>query len=130
MSPFPNKIIYCYGERQSELFEGLKKDLEEEKGMDGANDDVSNNEPNTSTNITLLDDKPSVQIEFVKGFEYDIPEENTIPTILVLDDLMDGVSKNKAVVDLFTRGSHHRSISVFLLVQNFFFPNMRTITLN
>ncbi|CAG7822097.1 unnamed protein product [Allacma fusca] len=108
MSPVPNNTIYCYGEKQSKLFDDLKKDLK----LNGKGQ---------------LQD---VRLDFVKGLDFDIPEENDTPTILVLDDLMDSVSKNKTLVDLFTRGSHHRSICVFLLVQNFFFPNMQTIKLN
>ncbi|RWS21322.1 hypothetical protein B4U80_03490 [Leptotrombidium deliense] len=42
-------------------------------------------------------------------------------------------SKNdKNVVNIFTKGSHHRNISVFMLLQNVFFksPAMRTVSLN
>src|SRR5262245_5399622 len=51
-------------------------------------------------------------------------------TLVVIDDLMsecgDQISK------MFTKGSHHRNISVWFIVQNFFHHNkeMRTITLN
>lgn len=53
------------------------------------------------------------------------------PRLLVLDDLMSDV--NTEVMDLFTRGSHHKNISVLFLVQNIFFGGsklFRTISLN
>jgi len=40
------------------------------------------------------------------------------PTLIVLDDLQQVHSKD--VCDLFTKGSHHRNISVLLLTQNIF----------
>lgn len=53
------------------------------------------------------------------------------PRLVVLDDLMSNV--NTEVMDLFTRGSHHKNISVMFLVQNIFFGGsklFRTISLN
>lgn len=53
------------------------------------------------------------------------------PRLVVLDDLMSNV--NTEVMDLFTRGSHHKNISVLFLVQNIFFGGsklFRTISLN
>jgi hypothetical protein len=70
------------------------------------------------------------RIEFCHGLEIDIPEGNTIPTLLVLDDLMDEISKSKEMGQLVTKGSHHRSLSIIICLQNFFFRNFRTITLN
>ncbi len=68
-------------------------------------------------------------IEFIEG----IPEENFVldkskRNLIVIDDLMSEI--NKSVVHLFTQGSHHRNLSVILLVQNFFFQGGRTISLN
>ena len=53
-------------------------------------------------------------------------------SIIVLDDLMSECSKDQRVSDLFTRGSHHKGISVFYLTQNLFPPGKlsRTISLN
>jgi SpoVK/Ycf46/Vps4 family AAA+-type ATPase len=52
------------------------------------------------------------------------------PGLIVIDDLMGNVSQ--LVSDLFTKYSHHRSISVIYLVQNLFpkDPYSRTISLN
>ena len=51
------------------------------------------------------------------------------PVLLILDDLMIE-AKNKSVIDLFTKGWHHRSISIFFITQNFLYREMRTISLN
>lgn len=51
-------------------------------------------------------------------------------TLVVLDDMM--TESDDKILNIFTRGSHHRNISVIFLVQNFFNKNkhMRTISLN
>ena len=50
--------------------------------------------------------------------------------LLIIDDLM--AETDHSVTRLFTKGSHHRNISVMLIVQNLFFKNKesRTISLN
>lgn len=60
----------------------------------------------------------------------DLPEYSNDPMLLVIDDQMDAVDKN--VMRLFTKGSHHRNISVIYIVQNLFDQNKehRTISLN
>jgi len=52
------------------------------------------------------------------------------PVLLIIDDLMNEV--DESVANIFTRGSHHRNVSVILLVQNLFHKNkhVRTISLN
>ena len=54
------------------------------------------------------------------------------PTLIIIDDLMQEAGEEKDVVNLFTRGSHHRNLSVVLLVQNLFHRGkfMRTMSLN
>ena len=68
-------------------------------------------------------------VELQEGLS-DIPEHAEEPTLLVIDDQMDEVDKN--VMRLFTKGSHHRNISVIHIVQNLFGKNKdyRTISLN
>jgi GTPase SAR1 family protein len=53
------------------------------------------------------------------------------PTLVILDDLLNE-AYSQAVSDLFTRGSHYRNISVFLITQNLFqkAQHARTISLN
>jgi len=47
------------------------------------------------------------------------------PSLIILDDLLNQVY-GREVCDLFTKGSHHRNISVLLLTQNFF-PSRNTL---
>ena len=49
---------------------------------------------------------------------------------VILDDMM--LEADQKILNIFTRGSHHREISVIFMVQNFFNKNkhMRTISLN
>ena len=53
-------------------------------------------------------------------------------SMVILDDLISQCSNDQRVVDLFTRGSHHRGITVLLLTQNLFPPGKlsRTLSLN
>jgi hypothetical protein len=69
-------------------------------------------------------------IEFVEG----IPDLEDISVdgervILVLDDLMSSAGRSREVADLFTKGCHHRDLSTFLTMQNFFHqgPSMRDL---
>ena len=72
-------------------------------------------------------------LQFVEGFPQDIYSLfDRTPGLLVLDDLMNESSSKEAMMDLMTRGSHHRGINVLNLVQNLFPPGKfsRTISLN
>jgi len=53
------------------------------------------------------------------------------PCLVILDDILNDVY-SKQVCDLFTRGSHHRNISVILITQNLFHQGRycRDISLN
>jgi hypothetical protein len=69
-------------------------------------------------------------VSFVKGVpDFENPEN--VPTLIVLDDLMDS-AYSKKVSELFTKGSHHRNISLVLITQNLFHqgPSSRDISLN
>ena len=50
----------------------------------------------------------------------------------MFDDQMIDASKDKRIVSLFTRGSHHRNLSVVYIVQNLFHQGKgcRSISLN
>jgi len=78
-----------------------------------------NNAPHRLKNVT-----------FVKGVP-DCETPENIPTPIVLDDLMDSAYSTK-VSQLFTKGSHHRNISLVLITQNLFHqgPSSRDISLN
>jgi hypothetical protein len=66
-------------------------------------------------------------------FEEGLPKLNFIkssPKLIVIDDLMR--ESNSVVVDLFTKGCHHKNISVFFITQNLFHQSkgQRDISLN
>jgi len=56
--------------------------------------------------------------------------DSSEPVLLVIDDLMN--ETDESITNLFTKGSHHRNISVLFLIQNLFHKNrhVRTISLN
>ncbi|RWS00550.1 hypothetical protein B4U80_03673, partial [Leptotrombidium deliense] len=42
-------------------------------------------------------------------------------TLIILDDMMAEASENQFICDLFTKGSHHKNISVILILQKIFY---------
>ena len=92
IEPPPEKILYCYGE-QSAQFEKYDRPVTFHRGM--------------PTNLE----------EIIGG------DGGNKRQLIILDDLMhevDGGETGKLVASLFTRGSHHRNISIVLVVQNLF----------
>jgi len=72
-------------------------------------------------------------VKFIRGLQEDVIENiGGTPTWIIFDDLMNDAINSQKVSDLFTKGSHHKNISVILLVQNFFAQGkqMRNISLN
>lgn len=61
-----------------------------------------------------------VPIEFIEG----IPDMNIFSpmdtNLLILDDLMKDAGKNVDIAEIFTKGCHHKNISVILILQNLF----------
>ena len=59
------------------------------------------------------------QIEFVNGIPSALEDEsyNKRNLIVFVDQMIDA-GKDKRVIDLFTRGSHHRNLSMIYIVQN------------
>ena len=76
----------------------------------------------------LYQDMPGVV--FVEGLPNDMDTWPPKPRLLIIDDLM--CEADARVPKLFTKGSHHRDISVMYIVQNLFDKNKehRTISLN
>lgn len=73
--------------------------------------------------------KSSSVIEFKKGLPtLDEEDDENTPTLMILDDLMNEV--NDEVVQIFTRGSHHRNISVIYITQNIFQQSRHSRTIN
>ena len=75
-------------------------------------------------------------MEFVKGIPANIEDEQflnpAIRNLIVIDELMSEASNDKRICDLFTKGSHHRNLSVICLVQNLYYQGKesRTMSLN
>lgn len=62
-------------------------------------------------------------IQFLKGFPSDIEEEmdGDQRILLIIDDLMTEMSNNKRLSNLFSKGSHHKNVSVVFIQQNLFY---------
>ena len=75
-------------------------------------------------------------IEFNQGIPEDIDNADYLDVsqrnLIVLDDLMAPSGKDKRISDLFTKGSHHRNLSIIYIVQDIFHQGkeMRNISLN
>lgn len=69
-------------------------------------------------------------VEFTKEIPNDL--DPSIPSVIVLDDIICDAKSLKQGAHLFVRGSHHLNASVFCLSQNLFTNNgdFRTISLN
>ena len=75
-------------------------------------------------------------IEFVKGIPPFLDNDNylelNIRNLIVIDDQMIVAGSDNRIVNLFTKGSHHRNLSVIYIVQNLFDQGKgnRSISLN
>ena len=73
-------------------------------------------------------------LEFVKGIPANIEDEQflnpAIRNLIVIDDLMSEASNDKRICDLFTKGSHHRNLSVICLVQNLYYQGKESHTMS
>ena len=75
-------------------------------------------------------------IEFVKGIPTALEQDAYFSVnkrnLIVFDDQMIDAGKDQRIVNLFTRGSHHRNLSVIYIVQNVFHQGKvsRSISLN
>ena len=67
-------------------------------------------------------------LKFVEGFPEDI-FANIDPSNITIVDLLSEIGNDKQLTALFTKGSHHRNLSVILILQNLFHQSkeMRTI---
>ena len=76
------------------------------------------------------------RIEFVEGIpenlERDSYFDDSIPNLIVIDDQMIEVGTDNRMVNLFTKGSHHRNLSVIYILQKLFHQGKgnRSISLN
>ena len=73
-------------------------------------------------------------LKFIEGFPSEINDiiDPSKRNLIILDDLMSEIGNDKGVTALFTKGSHHKNLSVILILQNLFHQSkeMRTISLN
>ena len=75
-------------------------------------------------------------IEFVKGIPQSLENDSYLDVnkrnLIVIDDQMIEAGKDNRIVNLFTKGSHHRNLSVIYIVQNLFHQGKgnRSISLN
>jgi len=73
-----------------------------------------------------------IPIHFVEG----LPDLEEIPsserTLLIIDDLMHDAGKSQKISKMFTQMSHHRNMSIILILQNIFHQgrSMRDVSLN
>ena len=74
-----------------------------------------------------------VPIEFIEGLpteDYYASLDTTARKLLIVDDQMQKAAVDETIRKLFTSGSHHRNLSIILLVQNMFEKGLRTVSLN
>ena len=73
-------------------------------------------------------------ITFVEGIPSDLESmiDPSIRNLIVLDDMMQELSNEKRVTNLFTKGCHHRNLSVIFILQNIFHrgKELRDMSLN
>lgn len=73
-------------------------------------------------------------IKFIEGFPDEVVSnlDTSKRNLIIIDDLMSEIGNDKRVTALFTKGSHHKNLSVILILQNLFHQSkeMRTISLN
>ena len=70
-------------------------------------------------------------VKFIQGLpDTDFDAEQ--PRLIIIDDLMRESSNSPVIIDLFTKGCHHKNISVSFITQNIFYKgkNVRDISLN
>ncbi|KAJ8024649.1 hypothetical protein HOLleu_34609 [Holothuria leucospilota] len=73
-------------------------------------------------------------IRFVEGVPQSFDDfiDKSKRNLIILDDLMSETANDKTISNLFTKGSHHKNVSVILVSQNLFHRGRenRTISLN
>ena len=101
--PEPTEVLYCYGVYQK-AFEEMEREMPFIKFHSGLPNDTE-----------------------INSFA-DINQHK----IVIADDLMGSLTQSNVISDLFTRGSHHKNLTVIYINQNIFCPgkHSRTINLN
>jgi hypothetical protein len=90
VTPCPDRIVWAHGISNEKQFEQIKNAIH-----------------------------PRI-VEFIDGIpnlnDFNPNERN----LLIIDDLMGDAGRSKSVADFFTKGCHHRNVSVILILQNLF----------
>ena len=83
-------------------------------------------------NLIDVDISENSTVKYVSGLPTETEIENFKPDIVVVDDLLNEMTKDSTFENLFIKKSHHLNISVIFLIQNLFYnaKSMRTISLN
>lgn len=70
-------------------------------------------------------------VTFIEGLP-DTNFDSETPKLIIIDDLMRESANSSVIIDLFTKGCHHKNISTFFLTQNIFYKgkNQRDLSLN
>lgn len=89
-------------------------------------------EANAKPSLDCTSMRDKVSIEYHIGVPESFNNMNNEPILIILDDLMNESGSDVKVSEVFTRGSHHRNISVILITQNIFHKgaHARDISLN
>ena len=74
----------------------------------------------------------NIKCTYIEGLPSEEEIDSIEPDIIVIDDLMTELANDKKLANLFTKGSHHKNISVIFISQNIFQQGtqMRTVSLN
>lgn len=70
-----------------------------------------------------------VQIQYHEGLINERMVESKRPDIVIVDDLMNELGGDDALVNLFTKGSHHLNLTVIFIVQVFFIKDHTCVQL-
>jgi Cdc6-like AAA superfamily ATPase len=120
------RILFYYAEWQ-DAYQCLQCDTSKNK------EEVTNDIHRNGYGNTLLKSKKNI-IEFREGLPRpeDYSSDPLSPKLVIIDDLMRESSSCDTIVDLFTKGSHHKNLSVILISQNLFHQGrgQRDISLN
>lgn len=74
---------------------------------------------NQKAYLEMLEKNPDIELR--NGLDFNLEEfDSTKNSVLVIDDQMHNAVKNEMIQTFFTRGVHHKNISIILLTQNIF----------
>lgn len=116
------RVLFYYAEWQ-DAYRQLQYDTEEKEGKKGGGGGGAVRRDSVARKIEFRERLPRPE---------DYSNDPLCPKLVIIDDLMRESSSCDAIVDLFTKGSHHKNLSVILISQNLFYQcrGQRDISLN